>query len=94
MEIKRLFGKPKTYKIAGQEMEIHPLTVKEIDTLTKLESKDKQSEGIMELITKTLKKSYPTLNENDIENISVEHYVELQKAILDVNGIPVPDELK
>jgi len=94
MEISRLFGKPKTYKIGGEEFTFKPLELNDIDTLTELGDPKKQGEAMKKLVIKTFRKSYPEVKEEDILKISVEHFTEITKAILDVNNVEAPKELK
>ena len=87
MEISKLFGKPKTYTIAGQEMTFRPLEMKEIDLVFMAGDKEKQAEGVKGLVTVTLKKSYSELRDEDIEKISLEHFEAITKAVMDINNM-------
>lgn len=94
MEISRLFGKPKTFKIGGEEFTFKPLELENIDLLTDLGDQKKQGEAMKRLVVETFKKSYPEVKEEDIKKISLEHFTEITKAILDVNNIEVPKDVK
>jgi len=95
MDISVLFGKEKTFNIAGQEFKLKPLELKDADIFVKMEKdvtkgKDEaKGEAIKELIAITLKKSYPDITDEDIEKISIEHLEELTKAIMEVNNFDV-----
>jgi len=94
MEINKLFGKPKTYNIGGVEFTFKPLTLENIDLLANLGDPKKQGEAMKQLVIETFKKSYPEIKEKDILKISIEHFTEITKAILDVNNIEIPEEMK
>jgi len=87
MEISRLFGKPKTYKIGGEDFTFKPLELDNIDILIGMEDQTKKAEAIKTLIITTFKKSYPDVKEEDIKKISLEYFEELTKAILDVHNL-------
>ena len=90
MDIKVLFGKPKTYTIAGQEFTFKPLEVGDADMIVAMDDKNKRGEAIKNLIRTTFKKSYPELSDEDLDQISLTHMEELLKAIMDVNNLEVP----
>lgn len=90
MEISKLFGKPKTYTIGGQEFIFQPLEMVNIGLLVNMGNKEKQGEAIKELVIATFKRSYPELKEEEINKISLEYFEDITKAILDVNNIEAP----
>lgn len=89
LDFKKLMGQAKEYDIGGVKLVLQPLTVKELGVLMKTAKPDTQAEGMTELLTKTLKKSYPETTDEEIQNISLEHFQKLTEAMLDVNGIDI-----
>lgn len=94
MDISRLFGKSKTYKIGGEEFTFKPLELENINLLTDLGDQKKSGEAMKRLVIETFRKSYPDTTEEDIMKISLEYFTEITKAIMDVNNIEVPKDLK
>lgn len=90
-KIERFLGKPKIVKIAGEDVELKPLTVKNIDIIMKLGSEKTRSEGMKELVVATLKKSFP---DDKVEDFSLEYFEDLINGIMEVNNIQVSEELK
>jgi hypothetical protein len=87
MDIKVLFGKPKTYTIGGQEFTFLPLEIGDADIVMAMQDKSKQGEAIKNLVKTTFRRSYPDIKEEDVEKISMEHFEEITRAILDVNNL-------
>lgn len=88
MDITRLFGKPKNYKIGGVDFTFKPLELDNIDILMGMENPERRADAIKTLVIATFKKSYPDVKEEDIKKISLEYFEELTKAILDVHNLP------
>jgi len=86
MDISVLFGKEKSFNIAGQEFKLKPLELSDAEIFVKMDKDETKGEAIKELVSRTLKKSYPDLKEEDIDKISLEHLEELTKAIMEVNN--------
>jgi hypothetical protein len=86
MEISALFGKEKTFTIAGQELRLRPLELADANLFVQMEKEDKRGDAIKELIAISLKRSYPDIKDEDIDKISMEHLEELIKAIAEVNN--------
>ena len=91
-ELKRFLGKPKTYTIGGEEIVLHPLTIKNVDILMDMNVPAKQADATKRLIITTLRKTFPTASELELEEMSMGHFSELMEAIMDVNNMPVPKE--
>jgi hypothetical protein len=90
MDIKVLFGKPKTYKIGGEEFTFHPLDIGDADLFVST-TKGSEGETMKKIIKATFKKSYPEVTDEDVEKISFAYMKELSEAIADVNNLPVPE---
>ena len=93
-KLERFLGKPKKVKIAGEEIELKPLTVKNLDIITKLGDKETRGEGMKELIITTLKKSFPDEKIEDIEEFSLEYFEDLVNGILEVNNLQMDEKTK
>lgn len=84
-KLDKMLAKPKKYTIAGEEFELSPLTLEDIDLLLQMEKPDKRADAINKIVKKTLSKAGE--QETDIDSISIEYFEELLQAILDVNGL-------
>ena len=86
-KLSNLIGKPKTFTIGGQEIELKPRTLKDIDLLMDLTKEDKRAESLKKLITLTLKESVPDATDEEINQIGIQYFKELSEAIVEVNGL-------
>src|SRR3990167_4166976 len=95
-KLDRFLAKPKTYTIGGEEIEIYPLTVKNLDVLIKLgdNNADIRANAFKELLKQTFKRSFPDVDESEYDNVSTEFLNEFVNAILDVNGFSDVDVKK
>jgi len=83
--LSQLAGKGKKITIGGIELDIKPLTVSDVDLLTRLG--EKEPGAIRELLVKVLKEAVPDSTEDEIDKMSVEHIASLIEAITEVNNI-------
>ena len=81
----QLAGKGKKFKIGGIELEIKPLTVSDMDLMTRLGKED--ATAMKELIAKVLKDSVPDATDDEVDKMSVEHVTKLMEAIMEVNNL-------
>jgi hypothetical protein len=88
-KLDKFLAKAKTYTIGGEELELKPLTVKDIDLLMKLEKEAERGDALKEIIKKTLM-NVEGATEEKIDEMSLEHFTELVNAIMDVNGLEKP----
>ncbi len=88
-ELDGLSGKPMTRDIGGVSITLKPLTLKDLATVLKAASdkEDIRTQGVTELIDKTLRQSYPT-ETDPLSKISLAHISDLIKFVLEVNGMP------
>lgn len=86
--LERLGAKPKDYIIGGENLTIHPLTIKELPLMVKAGKEDPES--FREIIKLTLKKAVPEATDEEIDNISASHLNALSEAIAEVNNLPKP----
>ena len=88
-KLEALRGKSKTYKIGEIEIELHPLSIKDMELITidDKSSVEEQQKASKKLITKTLKESIPDATDEEIDNIGFQYMEELMEAIMDVNGM-------
>ena len=85
--LEKLLAKPKQIEIGGEEFDIYPLTVENLDIIFDMEKDDKRAEAMGKLIKLTLKKAVPDATEEEINNISMEFLEPLINAIIEVNGL-------
>ena len=86
-KLSNLVGKPKTFTIGGQEIEIKPRTLKDIDLLMDLTKEEKRAEALKKLISITLKESITDATDEEINQVGIQYFKELSEAIVDVNGL-------
>jgi hypothetical protein len=86
-KLQKFLGKPITIQIEGEDIEIKPLTVKDLDIVVNLQNKEKQAECMQKMILRTLKRSFPDEKMEDLEQFALEHFQVLVDAILEVNGL-------
>jgi len=91
--IERFLGRPKKVIIGGEEVEIKPLTIKNLDIIMDMGDPEKKAEATKKLLVTTLEKSFPD-DKDKIEDFSLEFMEELMNAILKVNNIEVDEETK
>ena len=94
--IAQLQGKPKKVKVGDLELELTPLTVKDLNLVSGDDnsSTEKQMELMKKLISKVLKTSYPDTTDEEIDNISLEHLTELQTAIMKLHNLDKVIDIK
>jgi len=88
-KLSQLQGKPKVFKIGEIELEIKPLSLKDMElfTLDDKSSQKEQTENSIKLINKVLRDSVPDATEEEIKNIGFIYMTELMDAITEVNGL-------
>jgi len=86
-KLSNLVGKPKTFTIGRQEIEIKPRTLKDIDLLMDLTKEEKRAEALKKLISITLKESITDATDEEINQVGIQYFKELSEAIVDVNGL-------
>ena len=92
-KLSQLQGKSKVYKIEETELELKPLTVKEIELFTIDEKSpiEEQMKSSKNLISRVLKNSIPDVTDEEINNISLEHLEPLMNAIMDLHKLSAGD---
>lgn len=93
-KLQRFLGQSKTFKIGEEDIEIKPLTVKNLDVLMGLSKKGEEHIALDRLIRLSLKKSVPDATDDEIDNISLEYFKDFMDAILEVNNMEVDEEIK
>lgn len=95
-KLERFASKPKEYNLAGEKVQLKPLTLDKLSLITKLDSRDEstRNSALKELLTIYLKQVDPEATDEEIDNVSLEFLNELQEAMLDVNGLSEPKEEK
>lgn len=94
-ELGKLAGKSLKVEIGKVSLELVPLKFKEREVIAGLFSSSnprEQMEAMMEFIKKVLKNSYPDATDEELDDVSFEHFTELSKAVMKVHGLEVPEE--
>ena len=86
-KLSNLLGKPKTFTIGSEELELKPRTLKDLDLLMDLTSEEKKAEALKKLINLTLKDSIPDATDEEIDQVGIQYFKELSEAIVEVNGL-------
>ena len=84
-KLEKFLAKPKVYNIGGEDLELKPLTVENIDLIMDLDKPDKQAGAMKEVIKLTLKGAGAT--DEEISQFGLSYFKELVEAILDINGL-------
>lgn len=93
-KIDSLIGSPKEVEINGEKITIYPLPIRHtLRLLPDLRMPEKQGAALSELVTESLKRSFPG-EENRVGEIATEYLGVLIETILDVNKLQVPGEIK
>jgi len=85
--LQRFLGRPQKFLINGEEMELKPLTVKDLDIILDLGDDKKRNAALQQVISRTLRRSFPEEPEEEIEKIGLQHFEELVSAIMKVNNL-------
>jgi hypothetical protein len=89
-ELSKLLGKPKAYQLGDLEINLRPLTLKDIDIILELAKEPEESKKALlmgELIKRTLKVAVPDATEQELEQISFTHFKALSEAIIELNSL-------
>jgi len=88
-----LKGEAKEFEFRGKKIRIPPLTVDDFDVFIKIRSNDieERKQGLVELFVRTMKLTFPGIDENEIKKIPSVIALELYPLILIANGL-VKDE--
>jgi len=81
----KLIGKGKKIKLEGIEIEIKPLSLSDMNVMTKLGNEETRVEATKELITKVLKEAMPSATDEEIENVDLKHINKIMETILELN---------
>jgi hypothetical protein len=85
-ELRKFFGKPKSYVIGGEDWELMPLRGKDMGLLAGMKA-GSEVEGMIALVTHYVKMRYPEATTDDINNFSATVINDFVKAIFDINGL-------
>ena len=86
-KLSKLMGKSKKVVIGGEELELKPLTVDNLDLMMDLENESKRANAMKEIIKVTLKGAVPDATPEEINSVGIEYFKDLSDAIMDVNGL-------
>lgn len=82
-EYDKFFGNPVDVEIVGLKCKMKPLTIADLGLMSKLEGDDRVK-AIKEILTKSL---IPEITPEEVEKIKLEHFQEIMKVIMKVNGL-------
>ena len=86
-KLSNLTGKPKTFTIGGEEINLKPRTLKDLDLLMELTNEDKKAEALKKLISLSLKEAIPDATDEEVDAVGLQYFKELSEAIVEVNGL-------
>lgn len=84
-----LQGKSKVFTVGEIELELKPLSLKDMDlfTIDKNASTKEQIANSMKLIDKVLLEAVPDSTPEERQNVGIKHMEQLMDAIMEVNGL-------
>jgi len=84
-----LQGKSKTFVVGEVELELKPLSLKDMDlfTIDKNASQKEQIANSLKLIDKVLLEAVPDSTPEERQNVGIKHMEVLMDAIMEVNGL-------
>ena len=91
-KVERLLAKPIKKVIGGEEWEIHPLGVDELELMMNVGDPSKKAESLKEILVKTVQLSDPEATREQILKMPFNFYMEWQDAIEEVNGLKDMEE--
>lgn len=88
-KLANLQGKSKVFTIGEVELELKPLSLRDMDlfTIDKNASQKEQVENSLKLIDKVLLDSVPDSTLEERQNVGMKHMEALMDAIMEVNGL-------
>lgn len=93
-KLARFLGKSEIVKIAGEDIEIFPLTFDESDDILNLTSLSEaiKKAALKNIITKSLKKSFPDATEEEIKNFDIRYLNDFLNAVLKISGLEIDEK--
>jgi len=85
--LEKFQAKPKKIKLGDEEIEIYPLSGRDIDLFVKMGDEKLRPKAIIEILVRTLKKSIPDVTEEEILNMDIKYITEILKAVMGVNTV-------
>ena len=94
--LEKFLGKPIKKTINGEEIDIYPLLFVDSDVLVRLgdSNPDIRTTALKELMTRSLKKSFPEATDEDIRNFDARFFVEFLNAVFEASGLMDKDRKK
>ena len=86
-KLTELLGKTKKFVVAGKEWEIKPLTVENLDLLTRLRKDEEREKSIPEFIYLGLNGADNEITMEEVKQIPFDIALEFLNAILEANGL-------
>jgi hypothetical protein len=91
--IDKFLAKPKKVTIAGEELTIQPLSMKDFDQLMKFSSKDmtERNAAIKSVLYRTIHNAFPEATEAEVDQFGFEYLNDIMNAMLDANNIKMSE---
>jgi len=87
-KLSKLMGKSRFITIEGEQIELKPLNIDEVNDISEFASKNPDNKQILKYaVKKVLKKSIEDATDEEIENLDPKYYAQLIPVILDIIGI-------
>jgi len=87
-KLNKLMGKSRFITIEGEQIELKPLNIDEVNDISEFASKNQDNKQILKYaVKKVLKKSIEDATDEEIENLDPKYYAQLIPVILDIIGI-------
>lgn len=93
-KLSHLMAKSEKITVGGIELDIKPLTVKDLGLVMDLDPDHPSPEKMKELVFKVLKDSVPDATEEEMDNMGVQYLNEIMTAVSKVNNLGAGDSPK
>lgn len=85
-KLSKLLAKPEKITLEGEEFDIYPLTVENLELFLDMDDRSKRSACIKQIIKLTMKQAVPDATEDELKQMSAKYFSPLVDIILRVNG--------
>jgi hypothetical protein len=86
-KIDRFLAKPEKVTLAGEEIEIYPLAVKDVALLLRARDPITAPDAIRDILLKTLKAAFPDATDEQVERFGLQYLNEIIETIGKVNNL-------
>ena len=93
-DLEKLLARSKKVNIGEIEVEVYSLSFDDLVEVSKLADKDTdvRSKATKDLLTKTLKKSFPDATDEQIKRFDLRYLNEFMSAVFEVSGLQVDEK--